>query len=96
MWCANCVVQVVADDKERDQSAVEQQPAEVSGEDRRDTEQGVGQAQAEQTEAGHRGDATAPKDNVQSGDSQAEQDKSTRQRLRQSDSNRSLGKSALL
>ena len=83
-------------DKERDRSAVEQQPADVNGEDARDTEQGVGQAQAEKTEAGHHGDATAPKDNVQPGDSQTEQDKSTRQRLRESDSNRSLGKSAVL
>lgn len=82
-------------DKERDKTAVEQHPAEVNGEDARDTEQGIGQAQAEKTEAGHRGDAIAPKDNVQPGDSQTEQDKSTRQRLRQSDSNRSLGKSAV-
>jgi len=83
-------------DKERDKTAMEQQPAEVNSEDARDTEQGIGQAQAEKTEAGHRGDATAPKDNVQPGESQTEQDKSTRQRLRESDSNRSLGKSALL
>lgn len=79
-------------DKEKDKTAVEQQPAEVNGEDARDTEQGIGQAQAEKTEAGHHGDATAPKDNVQPGDTQTEQDKSTRQRLRESDSNRSLGK----
>jgi len=82
--------------KERDKTAVEQQPAEVNGEDARDTEQGVGQAQAEKTETGHHGDVTAPKDNVQPGDSQTEQDKSKRQRLRESDSNRSLGKSAVL
>jgi hypothetical protein len=83
-------------EKERDKTAVEQQPAEVNGEDARDTEQGVGQAQAEKTEAGHHGDATAPKDNVQLGDNQTDQNKSTRQRLRESDNNRSLGKSAVL
>lgn len=83
-------------DKERDRTAVEQQPAEVNSEDARDTEQGVGQAQTEKTEAGHHGDVTARKDNVHSGDSQTEQDKSTRQRLRESDSNRSLGKCAVL
>jgi hypothetical protein len=81
-------------DKERERNAMELQPAEVNGEDWRDTEHGVGQAQAEKTEAGHHGDATAPKDNLQPGDSQTEQNKSTRQRLRESDSNRSLGKSA--
>lgn len=83
-------------DKERDKTAGEQQAAEVNGEDARDTEQGVGQAQAEKAEAGHHGDATTPKDNVQPGDSQTEQDKNTRQRLRESDSNRSLGKSVVL
>jgi hypothetical protein len=81
-------------DKDGDKSAVEQQPSEVNGEDGRDTEQGVGQAQAKKTETGHHSDVTAAKDNVQTGDSQAEQNNSRRQRLQESDSNRSLGKSA--
>lgn len=84
----------VVSDTQTNKSAVEEPPAEVNGEERRDREQGVGQAQAKKTETGHHGDATASKENVQTGDSQAEQDNSRRQRLRESDSNRSLGKSA--
>jgi hypothetical protein len=51
----------------------------------------VGQAQAEKADTGHHGDVTARKDNVQTGDSQKEQNLKRRQHLQESDSNRSLG-----
>lgn len=57
----------------------------------KDDEQAVGQTQAETTDTGHHGDIAAPKDNVQTGDSQKEQNMKRRQHLQESDSNRSLG-----
>lgn len=67
-----------------------QLPEESSAEGK-DDKQGVGQAQAEKTDTGHHGDVTAHEDNVQTGDSQKEQNIRRRQHLQESDSNRSLG-----
>jgi hypothetical protein len=82
--------QVVADEEKVKQGAGLQLPEESSAE-RKDDEHAVGQMQAEEADTGHCGDVMAREENVQSGDSRKEQNVKRRQRLQESDSNRSLG-----
>jgi hypothetical protein len=77
------------------QGAGLQLPEENSAEGR-DDEHAVGQTQAERADTGHRADVTAREEAVETGDSRKEQDLKRRQRLQESDSNRSLGGLLLL
>ena len=62
----------------------------------RDDKQGVGQAQKEETDSGHRGQMTELKENLQNASQQQELRKDKRQHFQESDSNRSLGETQKL
>ncbi|KAJ9581374.1 hypothetical protein L9F63_023450, partial [Diploptera punctata] len=78
---------VIPDNKENEAS---QQPAEDMTEGQ-DDKHGVGQAQREETDAGHQGQMTELKENVQAANQQQEIKREKRQHFQESDSNRSLG-----